>query len=299
MEDRSELTTEHRNEHSTRIDRMSINEMFDLIHREDAKITDAILAAREDITRAIDLVTQAFQGGGRLIYVGAGTSGRLGVLDASECPPTFLSDAAQVVGIIAGGNNALTKSIEGAEDHAQDGRSSMDQHRVNARDVVFGIATGGTTPFVHGALQRAKTLGAKTVFFACVSADQVADEAEVSIRVITGPEVLTGSTRMKAGTATKMVLNMVTTIAMVQSGKVYQNLMVDMNTQSNAKLIDRGIRIVHSLTGLSRETSRTLLDHADGKVKTALVMNKKNVTKQKAEQLLTEVEGHVGKILDE
>lgn len=299
MEDRSGLTTEHRNEQSTRIDQMSINQMFDLIRGEDAKITEAIATAREDIVRAIDLVTKAFANGGRLIYVGAGTSGRLGVLDAAECPPTFLSDPSQVVGIIAGGPDALTRSIEGAEDHPQDGANSMDQLHVNTKDVVFAIATGGTTPYVHGAIKQAKALGAKTIFFACVPKDQVADEAEVSIRVITGPEVLTGSTRMKAGTATKIVLNMVSTIAMIQSGKVYQNLMVDVNTKSNAKLIDRGIRIINSITGLSRDASRTLLDQAEGKVKTALVMNKKNVKKQQALQLLTEANGHVGKILDE
>lgn len=298
MDDRSELTTEHRNERSMRMDQLSAVQMFDLINDEDASISGAIAAARSDICQAIERVIESFRRGGRLIYVGAGTSGRLGVLDAAECPPTFLSDPSQVIGIIAGGHDALIRSIEGAEDHPEDGQSAMDYHEVGNKDTVFGITTGGTTPFVHGAIQRAKERGATTVFFACVSKDQVSDEADVSIRVITGPEVLTGSTRMKAGTATKMVLNMITTIAMVQTGKVYQNLMVDVNTSANAKLIDRGIRIIQTITGLSRIAAKGLLEEADGKVKTALVMHSRGVGKQEAQQLLAEVYGNVGRILD-
>ncbi|MBI1826865.1 MAG: N-acetylmuramic acid 6-phosphate etherase, partial [Planctomycetes bacterium] len=235
---------------------------------------------------------------GRLIYVGAGTSGRLGVLDAAECPPTFLSDPKSVQSVIAGGYDALTHSIEGAEDHAEDGEAAMAERNIGPNDVVFGIATGGTTPFVHGAIGKARALGAKTVFLACVPKEQVTDEADVSIRIITGPEVITGSTRMKAGTATKIVLNMVSTIAMVQLGKVYRNLMVDVNTRANAKLVDRGTRILQTLTGLDRAAAAKLLAEADGRVKTALVMQLRSVGREGAEQLLAEASGNVGRVLE-
>ena len=298
MDDRSHLTTEHRNPRSRRLDRLSVAEAFNLINGEDAGVAAAVAAARDDICRAIGLIVAAFRAGGRLIYVGAGTSGRLGVLDAAECPPTFLSDPQTVQGIIAGGPDALTRSIEGAEDRPGAGEAAMDEKSVGPDDVVFAIATGGTTPYVHGALRRAKQRGAKTVFLACVPKDQVTDDADVSIRVVTGPEVVTGSTRMKAGTATKMVLNMVSTIAMVQVGKVYQNLMVDVNTRANAKLVDRGTRMIQAITGLGREDARALLESAEGRVKTALVMNARMVDRQAAEALLEDADGHVARILD-
>lgn len=298
MDDRSYLTTEHRNPRTRQLDRLSIAEAFDLINSEDATIARAVAAARDDICRTIELVVAAFRAGGRLIYVGAGTSGRLGVLDATECPPTFLSDPQTVQGIIAGGVEALTRSVEGAEDRTEDGEAAIEEREVGPNDVVFAIATGGTTPFVHGALRRAKQRGAKTIFLACVPKDQVADEADVSIRVLTGPEVVTGSTRMKAGTATKMVLNMVSTIAMVQVGKVYQNLMVDVNTRANAKLVDRGTRIIQMVTGLGRSDATALLESAGGRVKTALVMHARNVDRPAAEALLDDADGHVGRILD-
>jgi N-acetylmuramic acid 6-phosphate etherase len=268
------------------------------MNSEDATVAGAVAAAKLDICRAIELVVESLRNGGRLIYIGAGTSGRLGVLDATECPPTFLTDPAMVQGVIAGGAAALTRSIEGAEDRAEDGAAAVHERKVGPRDVVFAIATGGTTPFVHGAVRRAKELGARTVFFGCVPKDQVADEAEVSIRVVTGPEVLTGSTRMKAGTATKMVLNLVSTIAMVRLGKVYRNLMVDVNTAANEKLIDRGIRIVQTVTGLPRDESAALLQAAGGHVKTALVLNAKGVDATIANRLLGETKGKVGPILD-
>ena len=298
MDDRGHLTTEHRNHRSRRLDRFSVAEVFDLINSEDATIARAVAAARDDICRAIELVVAAFRAGGRLIYVGAGTSGRLGVLDAAECPPMFLSDSQTVQGIIAGGPDALTRSIEGAEDCPEAGEVAMDDKALGPNDVVFAIATGGTTPFVHGALRRAKQRGAKTVFLACVPKDQVTDDADVSIRVVTGPEVVTGSTRMKAGTATKMVLNMVSTIAMVQVGKVYQNLMVDMNTRANAKLVDRGTRMIQTITGLGRDEARALLESAGGRVKTALVMRARKIDRPAAEALLTDADGHVGRIID-
>ncbi len=299
MNDRGHLTTEHRSPHSARIDRMSTHDAFDLINGEDATIAAAVARAREDICRAVDLVVAALTDGGRLIYVGAGTSGRLGVLDATECPPTFLSDPAQVMAIIAGGAEALTRSVEGAEDQPEDGASAIDRCEAGTNDVVVGIATGGTTPFVHGALARAKQRGAGTVFFACVPTEQVADDADVSIRVITGPEVLTGSTRMKAGTATKMVLNMITTISMVRLGKVYGNLMVDVNTAANTKLVDRGTRIIQSITHLAREAAAELLDQANGRVKTALVMHARKVDRHEAEHMLDDAHGRVDALIDD
>ncbi len=281
-----------------RLHAMSTAEAFDVINREDAGIAQAIADARADICRAVDVIADALASGGRLIYVGAGTSGRLGVLDAAECPPTFLTDPHMVQGVIAGGLDALTRSIEGAEDRPEDGAAAVDERGVNEHDVVFAIATGGTTPFVHGAIQRASERRAKTVFFACVPENQVADEADVSIRVITGPEVLTGSTRMKAGTATKILLNMITTLAMVRLGKVYENLMVDVNTTGNAKLLDRGTRIIATLTGQPREASRALLEAAGGQVKTALVMHTRQTDRAGAIRLLEQVGGRVGQVLD-
>lgn len=297
MNDRGHLTTELRNPRSMNFDEMSIAQAFDLINTEDATITAAIAAAKSDVCAAIELVVSAFQKGGRLIYVGAGTSGRLGVLDAAECPPTFLSNPEMVQGVIAGGREAMFHSVEGAEDSADDGVRSIDGAKVGEIDVVMGIATGGTTPLVHGAIRRAKEKGAATVFFACVPREQVPDDADVSIRVLTGPEVLTGSTRMKAGTATKMVLNMITTIAMVRLGKIYQNLMVDVNSAVNRKLVDRGVRILHTLTGCSREEGHQLLEAAGGRVKTALVMRMRGVDRLAAEQLLHESKGRIRSVL--
>lgn len=288
MHDRGHLTTESRNPRSMSLDRVSIAEAFDLINSEDASIAAAVAAQRENICAAIELVLAAFRAGGRLFYIGAGTSGRLGVLDAAECPPTFLTDPEMVQGIIAGGPEALTRSIEGAEDNPDEGRLAMEVRKVESGDVVFGIATGGTTPFVHGALEAAKARGARTIFMACIPADQVTDAADVSIRVLTGPEVLTGSTRMKAGTATKMVLNMVSTIAMVQLGKVYENLMVDVNTAANAKLVDRGVRMIQVITGLDRKSAQILLERAQGRVKVALVMRETGLDFDRAQQLLAD-----------
>ncbi len=299
IEDRGHLLTEQRNERSMHIDRMSIEQAFDLINSEDATVAGAVAAAKDDICRAIGLVVDAFERGGRLIYVGAGTSGRLGVLDAAECPPTFLSDPRMVQGVIAGGWEALRKAVEGAEDHPEDGAAKMDELDVGPADVVFGITTGGTTPYVHGALKRARERGARTVFFGCVPREQVPDEADVSIRVLTGPEVITGSTRMKAGTATKLVLNMVTTISMVQIGKVYQNLMVDVDTRANRKLVDRGTRILMTLTGLDRTAARALLEAGGGHVKTALVMHVLGVERAAAERLLAEKRGKLAEILED
>ena len=202
-----------------------------------------------------------------------------------------------VQGVIAGGWEALRRAVEGAEDYPDHAAARMDEMQVGAKDVVFGISTGGTTPYVHGALARARQRGARTVFFGCVLDEHVPDEADVSIRVLVGPEVITGSTRLKAGTATKMVLNLVTTISMVRIGKVYQNLMVDVNTRANAKLVDRGTRMIQTVTGLDRPAARQLLDRSGGHVKTALVMHARRVDRQEAERLLRDHAGHVAHII--
>lgn len=291
--DRGHLLTEVRNPRSMTLGSMTTAEAVELMLREDATIPAAVAAAKADIERSIELVVAAFEAGGRLIYVGAGTSGRLGVLDASECPPTFLSDPRMVQGVIAGGWDALRRSIEGAEDSAEDGAGRMDELAIDQRDVVFGITSGGTTPYVHGAIRRARERGARTVFFACVPRDQADDEADVSIRVLVGPEVLTGSTRLKSGTATKLVLNMVTTVSMVRLGKVVENLMVDVNTRANRKLVDRGVRILGTLTGLDRAPALALLEAAEGHVKTALVMHRYTTTLEAAREMLARVHGRI------
>lgn len=297
MQDRGHLMTEQGHQGTRDLDQLGVGDCFDLINAEDGRVAAAVAAARTEVVAAVELVVEAFRAGGRLFYVGAGTSGRLGVVDASECPPTFQSAPQMVQGVIAGGPQAVFRSVEGAEDSEQGGADALAERGLVARDVVFGIATGGTTPFVHGAIRHARKIGARTVFFACVPYEQCPDQADVSIRVCTGPEVVTGSTRMKAGTATKMVLNMVTTIAMVQLGKVYQNLMVDMNAFANRKLIDRAIRIVGTVTGVSRERARQLLDDARGKVKTAIVMQQCQVEADQAESLLASHGQHVGRVL--
>lgn len=292
--DRGRLLTEQSNPAAANLDELPIAGIVDLINREDATVAAAVATQRDRIVEAIERVTAALGAGGRLIYVGAGTSGRLGVLDASECPPTFRSDPAQVQAIIAGGEAAVFRAVEGAEDDAQAGAAAIDGKGVGANDVAFGIAAGGTTPFVHGALRRAKERGAATAFLACVPGD--ANEADVCIRPLTGPEVITGSTRMKAGTACKMVLNIVTTAAMVRLGKVYGNLMVDL-AATNDKLRDRAIRIVGRLAGLDRTAAAELLSRADGRVKTALVMHFRRVERAQAERLLVAAAGRLREVI--
>jgi N-acetylmuramic acid 6-phosphate etherase len=278
MLDRGHLLTEKSNPRSAALDALSTADAFDVMNNEDRTIADAVADAKRPIIAAIERVATALAGGGRLIYVGAGTSGRLGVLDAAECPPTFLTDPDMIVGVIAGGDEALKRSAEGAEDSPGDGARQVDNLNVSGRDVVFGIATGGTTPFVHGALRRARERRAATVFLACVPQDSAADEADISIRVLTGPEVITGSTRLKAGIATKMVLNMISTLTMVRLGKVYGNLMADVNARGCAKLTDRAIRTTMAATGLSRGAATKLLENADWHVKTAILMHHANLS---------------------
>ena len=269
---RDSRLTEQRNPKSTKIDKLDVLGIVDLINNEDRLVAEAVSDEREAIARAIELVETALRSGGRLIYVGAGTSGRLGVLDAAEMPPTFGIDPERVHGVIAGGYQALVRSQEGAEDHPEDGVEAINNLDVNQRDFVLGIATSGSTPYVHGALSRARELGARTGFLLCTSPPApLLSEHDVVIAPLVGAEVITGSTRMKAGTATKLVLNTITTGAMVRIGKVYSNLMVDLQVTCE-KLRDRGERILSELLNLDQPAAAALLDRASGDVKTALVM---------------------------
>ncbi|MBE3068620.1 MAG: N-acetylmuramic acid 6-phosphate etherase [Planctomycetes bacterium] len=283
--DLARLTTEQRNPRSRDIDRRTTLEIVDIINAEDRGVARAVGRQRRAIARAVDLVVESLRQGGRLFYVGAGTSGRLGVLDASECPPTFGTPPSMVQGIIAGGRRALVRAAEGAEDHPEDGAAAIDRRRLKPRDVVVGIAACGLTPFVRGAVERARRLGARTVFVTCAPEVARQIEADVVITAVVGPEVVTGSTRMKAGTATKLVLNTLTTAAMIRLGKVYGNLMVDLRA-TNAKLRDRSERIVAELTGLSRPKARALLAKAGGFVKVAIVMHTRRAGAAEARRIL-------------
>jgi N-acetylmuramic acid 6-phosphate etherase len=277
MKKRNQLPiTEHSNPHSRNIDRLSTREIVELINAEDMLVAPAVGKERLKIAAGVDRIVEHFRKGGRLFYVGAGTSGRLGVLDASECPPTFGVKPALVQGIIAGGKRALVRAVEGAEDIANDGAEAITKRRVCSKDVVVGIAACGLTPYVRGALKQAKKVGAGTIFITCSPQAVMKAPADIVINPVVGPEVITGSTRMKAGTATKLVLNMLTTTAMIKMGKVYGNLMVDLNATNN-KLRDRSQRIVSQMTGLSKAKAIQLLAQAKGKVKPAIVMHFRKV----------------------
>ena len=289
--------TERRNPRSIGIDRASPREIVELIASEDATIPAAVARVKDEIARVIELLETAFRAGGRLFYVGAGTSGRLGVLDAAECPPTFGTDPEMIIGVIAGGHKAMFRSVEGAEDDINAAIAEMDGQRVAASDVVVGIAASGSTPFVRAALGRAQTLGAHTVMVSCSEPPQILkDTCDVCITLLVGPEVVTGSTRMKAGTVTKQVLNMLTTGAMIRLGKTYGNLMVDVRAW-NDKLLDRSERILMEATGASREASRAALAAADQRVKVAIVMLRRAVDRETAQRLLEEHHGHLREIV--
>jgi len=285
--------TERRNPRTATIDVAAPLDIVDIIGAEDARVPLAVAGARLELARAIELLEAAFRAGGRLVYVGAGTSGRLGVLDAAECPPTFGTPPEMVIALIAGGAQALVRSIEGAEDDVNAGIAAMDERRVGPNDVVVGIAASGTTPFVRAALGRAQALDARTVLVTCSDPPALLrDTCDVVIFVPVGPEVVTGSTRMKAGTATKLVLNTLTTGAMIRLGKIYGNLMVDLKAW-NDKLVDRSERIIMETTGLDRPRAREVIAAAEGSVKTAIVMARRGVPKAEAERLLQEHQGHL------
>ena len=290
------LLTEQRNPASVDIDMMSASDLVELINVEDATVAAAVALEGEHIAAAVELVVGRLRRGGRLIYVGAGTSGRLGVLDAAECPPTFGSDPGMIQGVIAGGYDALVRAKEGAEDERDAGRRDVSAREVGPDDVVVGIATSGGTPYVQGALEEAVRSGAGTVFLSCTPVESGSVLTDVVITPLTGPEVITGSTRMKAGTATKLVLNTITTASMVLLGKTYENLMIDLQATCE-KLRDRACRILATTTGVGYEEAAAVITRAGGSVKAAIVMQKAGVDLDEANRLLSEAGGFVRKAL--
>jgi len=290
--ERGHLLTEQANPKSVNLDRLEISELVELFNQEDAYTVEAVGKENHHITQAIALITKAMQQGGRLFYVGAGTSGRLGVLDAAECPPTFCTDPNLIQGIIAGGLPALVKSSEALEDREEDGATAIAEANVTDQDVVFGITAGGTTPYVHGALKKAQIIGAKTIFFACVPSTQVPTNYDLEIRPLVGAEILAGSTRLKSGTATKLVLNTISTGVMVQLGKVFGNRMVDVAV-TNSKLGDRAIRIIMDLTKLEKSAATELLQNSGNRVKLALLMHWTGLDSTESDRLLQKHQGHL------
>ena len=291
--------TEQRNPATASIDQLSPLEIVDVINAEDDKIAPAVHAERTEIARAIEFAEDAVRRGGRLVYVGAGTSGRLGVLDASEMPPTFGVEPGLVLGVIAGGSAALTQAMEGAEDHPEDGAAAVDECNVTERDFVLGIAASGTTPYVHGALRRAAELGSRTGLLLCTPPpNEYLQAYDVVIAPLVGPEVVTGSTRMKAGTATKLVLNMISTGAMIRLGKTYGNLMVDLRA-TNRKLVDRSERILMETLELDRSDAAGLLKRAGGSVKLAIAMHWTDTDAAEARRRLQQAGGRLADILEQ
>lgn len=289
----SERLTEKRNPRTLNMDTASIRDALAMLQEEDRAACEAAAAVAPQVERAIQLVVEAFQAGGRLIYIGAGTSGRLGVLDASEQPPTFGVPPEMVQGIIAGGRDALVRSIEGAEDRGVEGIRAIREAGVGDNDTVMGITTGGRAPYVLAALAEARNAGAKTILLTCTPPLEGEDNlADCQIHALTGPEPITGSTRMKAGTSTKLILNQITTISMVQMGKVYENLMVDLRP-TNEKLVDRAARILGDVTGLAQAAARVRLEEAGMDLKVALVMTLAQCPSEAARNTLQSHKGHV------
>lgn len=286
------LTTESRNERSMQIDTAQPMDILRIMNEEDQRIAKAVEIVLPDVEIATTYAFESFKQGGRLIYMGAGTSGRLGVLDAVECPPTFSTDPNMVQGIIAGGENAFVKAVEGAEDKPEAGEEDLKKLDLNEKDTVIGIAASGRTPYVIGALQYARSVKAKTVALSCNENAQISKEADTAIEVIVGPEVLTGSTRLKAATAHKMILNMISTSSMILLGKAYENLMIDVHV-SNEKLKERAINIIVRVTEVSYDQALEALEAADLQVKVAIVMIKKNLEKAEAIKLLDDSKGYV------
>lgn len=283
--------TEQRNPNSTNLDQMSVMEMLELMNDEDQNVLEAIQKVLPDVEQLIDAVIQSFKNGGRLIYMGAGTSGRLGILDAVECVPTFGTSPDQVVGLIAGGEKAIKDAVEGAEDSKELAHEDLEALNLNENDIVVGIAASGRTPYVIGGLEYAREKGATTGALSNNENTKISALADYSIEIITGPEVLTGSTRLKAGTSQKLVLNMISTISMVKTGKAYGNLMIDVQA-TNEKLVDRSKRIIVEATGVEYEVAEKAYEEA-GSVKTAIVMILAEATKEEAEQTLSETNGFV------
>ena len=294
--DRGHLMTEQPNPRSTALDLLDTAELVTLFVEEDRRPQQAVADASASISAAVDRIAARLKDGGRLFYLGAGTSGRLGVLDAAECPPTFCSDPEMVQGVLAGGAPALLRSSEGLEDLEAAGREDLDQRGFNTADCLVGIAAGGTTPYVRGGLSHARSIGALAIAMACVPSDQAPLPCDIDIRLLTGPELLTGSTRLKAGTATKMALNIISTAVMVRLGKVFGNRMVDVSA-SNSKLVDRSLRILRDLGGVERDDGLVLLDQAGGSVKLALLMASSGLASSEAMELLQTHDGQLRQAL--
>jgi N-acetylmuramic acid 6-phosphate etherase len=292
IQERGHLLTEQVNLESQNLDQMSPLEIVDLFNREDEKVLAAIATARESLALALEKTAAALRQGGRLFYIGAGTSGRLGVLDAAECPPTFCTPPELVQGILAGGAPALLRSSEALEDRAEDGAAAITEHNITSKDVLVGITAGGTTPYVQGALRAARAQGTTTIFMACVPAEQVPIEVDVDVRLLVGPELLAGSTRLKAGTVTKLALNILSTGTMVLLGKVYGNRMVDVSV-TNQKLYGRAVRMIQDLTDLGREEAVVLLEKSDRRVKLALLMHWTGLDVVAGEQQLANCQGNL------
>ncbi len=295
---RGHLLTEQINPNSQELDRLNSLEIVDLFNQEDRQTIAAISQAREELAKTIDATSAAISKGGRLFYIGAGTSGRLGVLDAAECPPTFCTPPEMIQGILAGGDRALVKSSEGLEDSIKGGEQAIKDYQVNPLDVLVGIMAGGTTPYVRGALAAAKAQGTTTVAISCVPANQVAINCDIDIRLLVGAEILAGSTRLKAGTVTKMALNIISTGVMVRLGKVYGNRMIDVAV-TNVKLHDRALRILQDLTDLDREEADVLLDRSGKKVKLALLMEWTGLDAEVGRRLLEKHQGNLREALQE
>lgn len=294
----SKLTTEQRNPHSMDIDARSTEEILKIINEEDKTVPFAVEKELPYIAQAVDLIVKALKSGGRLLYFGAGTSGRLGVVDASECPPTFGTPYGMIEGYIAGGNEAMFRAQEGAEDYEENGAKDVLKANVTSKDIVCGIAASRRTPYVIGAVKKAKELGAATLYITCNPRENFnIQEVDIAICPYVGPEVVMGSTRMKSGTAQKLVLNMLTTTAMIRMGKVYENMMIDLQ-MTNKKLVERSKRIVMTIAGVNYEEASSFLQQAGGHVKTALVMIKAKVSADEAKQRLSRADGFVRKAIE-
>lgn len=292
----NQLNTEQRNPASMQIDTMDTMQILKIINKEDQQIALCVQRCLPEIARLIDHIQPRMQQGGRVIYIGAGTSGRLGVLDASECPPTYGVSPTLFQGLIAGGYEALLKAKEGAEDDLNLARQDLEALQLNPTDTVIGLAASGRTPYVLGGLTYAHTIGALTGAIACVQQAEISKAADISIEAVTGPEVVTGSTRMKAGTAQKMILNMISTTLMIHAGKVYQNLMVDVQP-TNAKLVARAIRIIQEATGVSLAEAKAAFEQSGHSVKTAICMLLSQATREACDQMLEEENGNVAAVI--
>jgi N-acetylmuramic acid 6-phosphate etherase len=298
FEEFARLATEQRNPRTMDLDTLEVPDLLARISAEDKTVPDAVATQLTYIAQAVDYIVLSFKSGGRLVYVGAGTSGRLGVLDASECPPTFGSEPDQVVGVIAGGYTAVVRAVEGAEDRADHGAQAMDDLEVGPEDTVVGLAASRRTPYVVSAIARARSLGARTVYVTCTPREEFTLEVDVAICPVVGPEVLMGSTRMKAGTAQKLVCNMLSTASFVRVGKAYQNMMVDLLANSQ-KLVERGRRTVMTATGCDYAAAGHAIEAAGKSVKVAIVMVKTGCTRAEAERRLAAADGFVRVALDE